>query len=364
MKILHIYSSRTSGGAEIAMMAIVKGLQEKGFENVIVAPSGGYLFDKAKEMNLTAYPVLIKGSFDPIGFFKLLNAVNKENADILYAHQGKVFWPCIFVKWLKGSKVKVIFHRHADIPHKWYSRAHYKWADKVIAISEAVRDNLIAKENIPEEKIALVYNGLDFNVFNNTVSGDEVRKEYNIEKNPVIGTAGAMNLPKGKGQQYLIGAAKNLLLKYPQARYLIVGEGPFKERLMAMAEAAGLSGKIIFTGYKENVEKYIAAMDIFCLLSWDKEGLGQVMVEAQAMGKPVIGTNVGGIPETFNTGYTGYLIPKEDSTELTRALDILLGDEEKRKQMGKAGIDFVKDKFSVEKMINSIAKICEEIVAH
>ncbi|MCB4792497.1 MAG: glycosyltransferase family 4 protein [Elusimicrobia bacterium] len=360
-KILHVYSSWTAGGAEKVMLSIVNELQKRGIDNAIACPQDSYLFERAKALGIKVYPVAIKGSFDPVGFIKLWNTVNKEKADIIHAHQGKVFWPCIFVKWLKGSRLKVVFHRHADIPHKWYSRSHYRWADKVIAISEAVKDNLIINENIPENKVRVIYNGLDFKVFNSNVSGMEVRKKYGLENKVVIGNIGAMNLPKGKGQQYLIEAAKVLRDKYPDVYYLVLGDGPFKKTLIELTDESGLHDKIIFAGYQENIQDFIAVMDIFCLLSWDKEGLGQVMIEAQAMGKPVIGTNVGGIPETFDSGKTGYLVPKEDSKELVRVLEILLSDEAKRKKMGADASNSVKEKFSIDSTINNIIEVYKSL---
>jgi hypothetical protein len=158
-KVLHIYSSWTKGGAEKLMLSLAKELNKLGTENVIAAPSDSYIFSQARSSGLKAYPLVIRGSFALTGIINLLNIVDRENIDIIHSHQGKTFWPCIFVRWIKGRKLKVVFHRHAQLGHRFYSRGHYKWTDKVIAISKAVRDGLIYNDKVSAEKVAVVYNG-------------------------------------------------------------------------------------------------------------------------------------------------------------------------------------------------------------
>lgn len=359
--VLHIYSSWTAGGAEKLMLSLASGLEKRGIKNFIAAPPKSYLTDQARKLGLFSCPVIIKGSFDSFGLFGLWRIIKKNNIGILHAHQGKVFWPCVFMKWLK-PELKVVFHRHAQLPHKFYSRTHYCWADRVIAISKIIAKELAEREKVPSGKIRVVYNGTDFERFNANVSGKEVREKYQLGKDPVIGTVAAMNKPKGKGQEYLIEAAQIVRQRFPQSKYLIVGDGLIKENLKNLSKKLGVSDKVIFTGYQEDVEKYIAAMDIFCFLSWDTEGFGQVMVEAQAMGKPVIGTDIGGIPETFQDGECGFLIPAKNSELLAGILVMLLEEESKRINMGRAAEKFVKEKFSLDSMVQNVLNVYEEML--
>jgi glycosyltransferase involved in cell wall biosynthesis len=369
-RIAHVYSSWTAGGAEKIMVALAAGLEQAGCHNVIVAPGDSYLFSEACRLKITAYPAVIKGSFDPIGIVKLWRVVRREKIDIIHAHQGKVFWPCIIVKMF--SKLlhylfpgtysllpAVVFHRHADLPHRFYSRWHYALADKVVAISDAVARGLITREQVAPQKISIVYNGTDFDRFSPSVSGEEVRRAYHLDGAVVVGTVAAMNRPKGKGQGYLIEAAAILRARFPAARYLIVGAGAILEELTTAARRRGVDDIIVFTGYQEAVEKFIAAMDIFCFLSWDTEGFGQVMVEAQAMGKPVIGTNIGGIPETFEDGVTGKRIPPENTSAVVDALTVFLGDPARRKAAGAAAQSFVRKHFSMRHMIDQTIAVYE-----
>jgi glycosyltransferase involved in cell wall biosynthesis len=171
-----------------------------------------------------------------------------------------------------------------------------------------------------------------------------------------------MNKPLGKGQGWLIEAAARLKPKYPDLRFMIVGEGPIMAELKALARKLKVDDIVIFSGYVENIEEYISVMDIFCFLAWDKEGFGQVMVEAQALAKPVIGTNIGGIPETFQENISGYLIKPKDVDSLVIAIEKLLIDKNKADEMGERGLEFVRNAFSIGKMAAEIKKIYEEIL--
>lgn len=360
-KILHIYSSWTAGGAEKLMLSLAAELQKNGTDNIIAAPGDSYLYAKAKEMGLKAYAFSIRGSFAPPGLIRLWKIIKAENVDILHAHQGKVFWPCIIMKLLSGGKLKVVFHRHAQLPHAFYSRSHYSRADAVIAISQAVADGLIEREKVDPDKVKVIYNGTDFDRFSTAVSGDDVRRRYELEGKLVAGTVAAMNRPKGKGQEYIIEAAQILKQRYPDARYLIVGTGEILDELKAFAVKMRVADSIIFTGYQEAVENYIAAMDVFCFLSWDTEGFGQVMVEAQAMGKPVIGTDIGGIPETLDDTRTGFIIPPCNSEMLAQVLSQLFDSAELRARMGGAARQYVTERFSNAAMAAAVLKLYEEI---
>lgn len=355
--VLHVYSSNTAGGAEKIMLDLARDLDRNGYKDIVAAPEGSYILSRARELGLAARPLRINGSFDPIGIAGLIRMVRSEGIDIIHAHQGKVFWPCVFAKRFPGRKPKLVFHRHADLPHRFYSRGHYASADAVIAISKAVAKNLIEKEGVPGDKVKVIYNGIDLGRFSSSVSGAEVRKRYGLEGYTVAGTAGAMNRPKGKGQVYLLRAAAKLKKTHKNLKFLIVGDGEIRGELEAAAKELGVGDITVFAGYQERVEEFIAAMDVFCLLSWDTEGFGQVMTEAQAMGKPVIGTSVGGVPETFKDGITGRLIPPEDPDKLAEALDFFAGDMGARMAFGSEAEKFAKGNFGMDKMTAAVIDV-------
>lgn len=260
------------------------------------------------------------------------------------------------------SFVKVVLHRTQDTRHKWYSRYHYRFADKVLTVSEAIRKNIINIDGAPEKNVKTLYNGFDFESFTKDTDASDVIKECGLENKMVIGTVGAMVSLEGKGQTYLIDAVAEIRTQYPNLACLLIGDGPGRKEQEKYAEISGAGDIVIFAGYKKNVAKYINVMDIFCLLSCDTEGFGNVNVEAQALAKPVITTNIGGIPETVIANKTALIIKPRDVKALTDAIKKLLEDKNLALNMGIEGKKFVENQFPDKKMVENLSEIYREIL--
>jgi len=361
INILHIYCSNSFGGAEKAMLDIASAMQGSDFSNIVASPAKSSIANEASALGLKQVKLNIKGSLDIFGISKLVFLVFALKINILHAHQGKVFWPCIFVKWFSFGRIKVIFHRHTQGRHKILGRFLYSFPDKVIAVSKSVAQLLRSEHNVSNSKLDVVYGWVDESKFNPNVSCENIKEKLNISACKVIGTVGAINKPKGKGQEILIRAAAVLRNDFPNIRYLIVGDGDLRTELQELTSKLGLDKIVIFTGFKSNVEKYICAMDIFCLLSWDSEAFGRVTLEAQAMGKPVIATSIGGIPETVWGGNTGFIIAPLNVFELAEKLKLLLSDHSLYNNMAKAAPGFVSKTFNKENAIKQLGNIYKEL---
>jgi len=358
IRVLHLYSSYTPGGAEKRIISLVFNLNKIGISNLIGCPKGSFLENEAKRLNLTVCPIRICNSLDLIGILKLFLIAKREKIDILHVHQGKIFWPSIFVKWLCFNRLKLVFHRHLDKKTSILSRAHYKFADCIIAVSNAVKENLIKFDNVEPSKIFVIYLGVE-------IGGEikrDIRKEYNIDSKIVIGTIGGINKPEGKGQRYLLEVACLLKERYNNLHYLIVGDGSLKNELERYAVKINVNDIVTFTGYRENVYDFIRAMDIVVLLSCGTEALGTVLVEAQLLGKPIIATSLGGISETFINKESGILIPPRDVESLKNALIGLIENEALRKKMGEKGKEFAKERFNMKNCCNSIKSLYEKLL--
>ncbi|MCL2144428.1 MAG: glycosyltransferase [Endomicrobia bacterium] len=360
--VLHIFSSKAVGGAEKKTLFLADTLQKSGLaENIMGVAEDTYMFEQSLEKNLKTVNFKAGGSLDPVGIFRLIKIIKKYNIDIVHVHQGKLYWQSI-IAGIFCPKTKIIFHRRQDTRHGFYSRLHYRLADAVITVSKAVADGLIKYEKVPSDKVYVVYNGLNFDKFDINADCADIIKTYDLKGKTVIGTAAAIVDFKGKGQIYLIEAAKKLRQHYPDLRYLIVGAGAGIEKQKEYAKSLGVDDIVYFTGYREQVQKFILAMDIFCLLSWDTEGVGNVLIEAQALGKPVIGTDIGGIPETFIDGKTGILIKPSDTDETAEAIKIFIEDPEKAKRFGKCGKEFVEKKFTIDNMVKEVTGVYNKVM--
>lgn len=362
-KVLFIFSSFSFGGAEkmTAASAVALNKYSPDFKAVMAAPKDSSLYKYSKEKDIETFDFECRGTFTPSGVFNLIKIIRKEKISIIHVKQGKLFWTALFMKIFFPS-VKVVLHRTQDTRHKWYSRYHYRFADKVLTVSETIRKNIINIDGAPEKNVKTLYNGFDFESFTKDTDASDVIKEYGLENKTVIGTVGAMVSLEGKGQTYLMDAVAKIRTQYPNLACLLIGDGPGRKEQEKYAETHGVGDIVIFAGYKKNVAKYINAMDIFCLLSCDTEGFGNVNIEAQALAKPVITTNIGGIPETVIDDKTALIINPRDVNALVTALKRLLNDKDYAANMGAEGKKFVENEFTDRKMVSNLSEIYKEIL--
>lgn len=363
IKVLHMFSSYTIGGAEkqTLLTAVNFNRLSSKFEPIVAAPKKSFLYEQAKLNDVKVCDFICRGSFTPSGIIKLIRIIKKENVSILHVHQGKLFWTALLMK-LFFKNIKVVLHRRQDTRHKWYAKWHYKIADQTLTVSKAVMDNLLKYEKVPENKVKVLYNAFDFDRFSKEVDSSDIIKKYELENKIVIGTVGAIVSLEGKGQQYLIEAISELRKEYPDIVGLIVGDGAGRKLQQEYAQKVGVADIIKFVGYQSDIPKFLKTMTIFCLLSCDTEGFGNVNLEAQSLKIPVITTTVGGNPETIIDKVTGILIEPRKTDLLVSAIKKILSDKNYATEMASAGEKFVKETFSKERFVKNLTEIYENVL--
>jgi glycosyltransferase involved in cell wall biosynthesis len=208
-------------------------------------------------------------------------------------------------------------------------------------------------EGIPAGKIDVVYNGVDTAVFAQCEKREEVRSELHIPPDStVVGIVGRLSEEKG-GVDVLIRAIARLRKINPNLRLLVVGDGPLRGNLEALADESAPGGAIMFTGTRNDVAHLLSAMDLFVLPSLN-EALPIVVLEAMAAGLPVIATNVGGVPEIVEHEKTGLLVAPGSEDALYSALNRLTYDAYLRERLAQAGRRRVTSDFTIERMVERI----------
>ena len=157
-------------------------------------------------------------------------------------------------------------------------------------------------------------------------------------------------------------AARRVLEREPEARFLIVGDGPQRENLERKVKELGLERAVIMTGHRTDVPAILSITDVSCLVSDSAEGVPQTVTQSLAMGKAVIGTNVGGIPELIVDEVTGYLIPPEDPDILADRILSLLNDPAKAQAMGRAGRRLIEERYTCEIMVERLERLYREVL--
>jgi glycosyltransferase involved in cell wall biosynthesis len=219
----------------------------------------------------------------------------------------------------------------------------------VVAVCDAVRQELATKKDLAAEKIALIPNGVDLAEFELAVNPREIKAELGLPVGSlVIGMVGRLH--QVKGADLLIRAAALIRERLPQFRVVLIGEGPEEQRLKRLAEERAVSDIVIFAGYRRDARRLMQGLDLLVAPS-RQEAQSFALMEAMACGKPVVASNVGGIPGVLVDGVTGLLVPTEDFGALADAVVKLLGDPKKMADMGRAGRRRVQAHFSQAAML-------------
>ncbi len=181
------------------------------------------------------------------------------------------------------------------------------------------------------------------------------------EEAAVVGTVSS--LTPHKGHEYLIQAASLVLDTLPPVKFLIVGDGPLRKRLEEQAKELNIHSSVIFTGKRKDIPEILSLLDVFVLPSHTREGLGIAIIEAMAAERPVVATDIGGIPEVVDDGETGVLVPPEDTEALSKAIITLLQDPPRAKTMGEKGRTRIKEMFTTTKMLSEIEHVYQSLTS-
>lgn len=255
------------------------------------------------------------------------------------------------------QKLKMIDHRLGTFL-ALRSRVH-----KIITVSHFLKEGLIKRYFIQEDKIQVIYNGVDTERFNPNVDGNSIRKFYKLEDYPVVLYLG--RLASYKGVQFLIEAIPEVLRELPEAKFLISGAMRYDiPNLNKMVKSLKIENSIVFTGYVPDgdVPKLYACCDVFCYPSlW--EGFGLTPAEAQSCGKPVVAFNTCAIPEVVKNKHTGLLVEPRNAEAVAKALVSLLQNKELRFRMGLEARERVLQLFSWDKAAEQTLQIYREVLS-
>jgi glycosyltransferase involved in cell wall biosynthesis len=229
--------------------------------------------------------------------------------------------------------------------------------DRLIVVSKAIEEKVLEEGRLGAKRV-LVYNGVDLERYDHLEPCCTLREEYRMDPDsPIVGVVGRLELEKG--HPTLLEAWPMVLEQVPNAYLIIVGEGSRLDALHQIASEQGIERHVIFTGRRDDIPAVTAALDVAVLPSY-REAQGLTILEAMAMSRPVVASNVGGIPEMVEDGVTGLLVPPRDPPALAAAISRLLLDHPLADTLARAGHDLVHDRFCVQLMVNSVQRLYDD----
>ncbi|MBI2089971.1 MAG: glycosyltransferase family 4 protein [Deltaproteobacteria bacterium] len=342
LKILHIDPERAWGGGEVQVLGLLRSLVARGHENHLLCHPQGALLRAAKAREVTTFPIVVRNDLDLRSAFSLRRLIRTGAYDVVHFHTKRAHALALVLGRTHGG-LRYVVTRRMDYPVKrnWYTRGLYnRKVDGVVAISRKIAEVLVAG-GVRAEKIRVIHSGIDPGSFQAIPECRSAPGEI------VIGTIAV--LEERKGHRFLLAAAAALKGQGYRIRYRFAGEGTQREPLAKIVRQSGLEDDVEFLGFVTDIPKFLSSVDLFVLPSL-YEGLGISVLEAMAAGKPVVASQIGGIPEIVMDRVTGMLVPPQDPEALAGAISELLSHNGLRRMMGERGRERVLKNFTLAEM--------------
>ena len=358
---LHIDTARTWRGGQGQVMHTVMGLRAQRQRAALAAHPEGELFRRMSE-GTDLIPLAPRNEIDLAAAWRLSRVLKQLRPDVIHAHDphGVAMAATALSIASPSPEPPLVASRRIEfrIAHNSFSRWKYGRVACFIAISEAVRDRLIA-DGIPRQKTTVVHEGVDVERIVHLPAANVHAAFFLPTHAPVVGNIGA--LVAQKGQHHLVDAAAIVLRAVPDARFVILGEGELRPALEEQIKRKHLERHVFLAGFRPDVLELLKGVDLFALSSL-QEGLCTSLVDAMAASKASVATRVGGVPEVVADGETGLLVPARDHEALAEGIVALLKDSARRTRMGEAGLKRARKLFTVEHMVDGTMSVYERLL--
>jgi glycosyltransferase involved in cell wall biosynthesis len=352
-----------TGGGERSLLDLLAGLDKEKFNPLLICPEEGEVAAAARKLGVAVEIVGMKSLRipDPFSFFRsvrrLAGIFKKRGIALVHANGSRC--AVYGAAACRVTKLPLIWHVRILESDGLLDRFLAASSSRVIVNSNAVKGRFGWMRD--KSKLEVIHNGIDLGGFYPSGRAEKIRKEFGFgPEAKVVATVGRLDWYKA--HEYFLRAAGIVKAAVPEARFLVVGDGPRRRFLENLAAELGLGGCLRLTGDRPDIAEILNGIDLFALSSVS-EGFGRVVVEAMACGKPVVATRVGGIVEIVEDGVTGILVPPRDPGAMARAIMELLGNSGKAGGMGAAGRGRAEKMFGIEKNVRKTEDLYEK-VAH
>lgn len=355
VRLLFLVTTFDRGGAEKVITCLARSLPRDRYTVAVAALQGrsGRIAADLAVAGVPTHDLRMRTKLDLGGALRLRTLLRRERVEVLYSFLFHASLMARLVGAWCGVPVRISTERIAGWEgpaRRLLNRLTAGLATRVVAVSEAVRDETARTLGVPPERITVIPNGVNTHEFTPTPRPVVA---------PVIGCTGRLH--RKNGHRILLDAFAAIREAVPEARLLLVGDGPERGPLERTVTRRGLGGAVTFAGEQADVRPWLHRMAVYVQPSI-AEGMSNSILEAMACGLPVVATRVGGTPEVVEDGVSGLLVPPDDPSALATSLLTLLGDPARRAAMGAAGRDRVARQFNETDMIRRTTAFLDALV--
>ena len=369
MKLLHILHTEAAagwGGQEIRVLQETRLLLERGHRVSLICQAGSPLEERAKSISNALFhliPISMKSALS-LGVFRVLyRYVSKNNLDVIHTHSSIDSWLGGLVGKLSG--IPVIRTRHVSLPVNDFFPNHLLYSyipQRILTSGNMISDIVKQVRCVDSNKVVSVPAGVDIRKFDSEISGEKIREELKVNSNQIL--IGKIGVIRGwKGHNYFLEAIPLILKKIPNARFVIVGDGPGFKEIKSKVNLAGIDNKVDLLGHREDIPEIMAALDVQVLASFAGEGTPQVIPQAFAMKTPVVATKIASIPDLLGQGERGVLIEPKNALSLAEGVLKIMRSSEIASHLVENARSFCLKELTVDKMMDSTIAIYEEVVS-
>jgi glycosyltransferase involved in cell wall biosynthesis len=356
--------SAAYGGGERYLELLFDRLDRRRYRAMLICPEPGPFVGRMKERGVETHLVHLAPLLNPLALWRLTRLLRRERVTILQTHGARANFYGRIAGCLAGVPV-IISTVHNSLKDyevslltRWFYIAALRLTlplvHRIICVSNSNRRDQIDECPAAAAKAHTVYNGVDPSAFPSQPNRLKVREEIGIVSGPVL--VMIARLAEAKGHRFLLQALPSVIKAWPNLCCVFVGDGELREHLQCLAIELAVERSCCFLGVREDIADILAAADVVVLPSLS-EGFPFVLLEALAMGCPVVASRVNGIPELIEDHKTGFLVPAQDSHALMVAIREVLSDPIVAVRMGAEGRALVRERFTVDHMVGNTTAI-------
>lgn len=367
MKILHLTTHLNTGGITQYLLTLGKGLVSRGHQVWVLSSGGERVPDFEREkINCKILPIRAKCEFHPklwLQWGTIRKWILQEKFDLVHAHTRVTqVMASLLSKWTGLASVTSC--------HGFFRRNPGRilfpcWGQAVIAISPMVADHLRQFHRVDAQRIKMIYNAIEVESLRQRFNRQEreaIRRKYHLSQEALVFGSMSRLVPE-KGQEDLIRAFPRVRQKHSNTFLLIAGEGRTLDSLKELARQLRVDSFIRWIGNLPDTSEPLAAMDFFVLPVTGREGFGLAMVEAMALGKPVISTENWGLAPLIQQKKAGYLVPSKEPEALASQMIQVIDEEQTRQEVIQNGRRLVEELFTPSRQVQQVEQLYQELIA-